>query len=316
MVRWPDVRHNDDLSEVSPMFGGRRIPPLVALRAFESFARLGLIRLAAEELSISHTVISRHIQNLEKETRAKLVRKSGRRLLLTPDGARYAEQISQALMLIAKATSGLRDGNSTSLHISCMAGLATRQLLPLLPEIEHYLGIRDVMLEPTTAPGPTFSGNSDVELTFATSLPIRTGFRAEAFARPRIIPVASPDFAKKYGPVAAPAGLVELPLIHERSTDYWHTWLVGAGMHDVPELHGPRLWQGHFSIEAALLGQGVALVSTLIAQNVIASGELVELVPSEVYLGHYVMIASNENWKQRPVHRLHDWLVLHFSKMH
>ena len=66
----------------------RRLPPLLALRAFDVFARLGTVRAAADELAVSHTVVSRHIQNLEQSVGVKLVAKSGRGLCLTLTGTR------------------------------------------------------------------------------------------------------------------------------------------------------------------------------------------------------------------------------------
>jgi len=43
----------------------RRLPSLMALRAFEAGARLGSFTLAAEELLLTQSAISRHVRNLE-----------------------------------------------------------------------------------------------------------------------------------------------------------------------------------------------------------------------------------------------------------
>lgn len=39
----------------------RRLPSLNSLRAFEAAGRLGLMKLAAEELHVTHSAISRQI---------------------------------------------------------------------------------------------------------------------------------------------------------------------------------------------------------------------------------------------------------------
>ena len=44
----------------------RRLPSLNALRAFEAAGRLGLMKLAAEELNVTHSAVSRQIQHLEE----------------------------------------------------------------------------------------------------------------------------------------------------------------------------------------------------------------------------------------------------------
>jgi DNA-binding transcriptional LysR family regulator len=42
-----------------------RLPPFAALRAFDAIGRRGGIRRAAEELGISHAIVSRHLAALE-----------------------------------------------------------------------------------------------------------------------------------------------------------------------------------------------------------------------------------------------------------
>lgn len=291
----------------------RSLPPLIALRAFEAFARRGLVRVAADELAVSHTVISRHIQNLELSIGMKLVKKEGRGLLLTPEGAQFAQQLGRAFDIIAMATTDLRRGEENSLHICCMAGLAARRLLRMLPEIEEFIGVHGITLEPTTASPDLLRGEADVEITYSEAPPSTPGVLAEVFAQPRILAVASPGFARAHPGLTRAADLVNLPLIHERSTHQWESWLAKAGVEDIPKLRGPRLWHGHLSLEGAKLGQGVALVSSLIGDSAIEAGDLVEVVPSHVRLGNYYIIAAARRWQEQPIQRLRDWLVLTFA---
>ena len=46
-------------------FNHNRMPPLHMVRAFEAVARMGTMRRAADDIGISHTVISRHVRHLE-----------------------------------------------------------------------------------------------------------------------------------------------------------------------------------------------------------------------------------------------------------
>ena len=43
----------------------RQLPPLNALRAFEAMARTGRVTLAAEELHVTHSAVSRQVKALE-----------------------------------------------------------------------------------------------------------------------------------------------------------------------------------------------------------------------------------------------------------
>lgn len=291
----------------------RRLPPLLALRAFEAFARAGTVRMAAEELAISHTVVSRHIQNLELSLDVKLVRKSGRGIVLTREGKRYAGQLRIALDLIAEATSEVRSGNSDALHICCMAGLASRRVLARLPEIERVLGGREITLEPIAGRPDFFQNEIDAEINYLENPVFDEELRGEMFCRPRILAVTSPAFKAAY-PDATIADLLQMPLLHGRSTHQWESWFRQAGVTDLPRLRGPRLWHGHMAVDGAILGMGVALVSDLMATELLARGELVEIVPTEVYLDGYYFVALARRWDDPPIAALRNWLYETFCR--
>ncbi|TRX76537.1 LysR substrate-binding domain-containing protein [Pseudomonas mangiferae] len=290
----------------------RRLPPLVAIRAFEAFSRFGSVRKCAEELAVSHTVISRHIQNLETAVGAKLVRKSGRGLELTREGQRYATQLRRAFDIIADASGDLKQGED-ALHVCCMAGLASRRLLARLSELEEALAGRELTLEPTST-RPDFNRNeADAEIVYLEELNLGDELCAELFVRPLIRAVASPAFCNRYDDIQSADDLVHLPLIHERNTQRWSQWLSMAGVTDVPRLRGPRLWHGHLTLEAACMGQGVALVSELLADEKIASGDLVDVLPVPIRLGGYYFIAPTRKWNDQAIVRLRQWLHTVFA---
>lgn len=294
----------------------RRLPPLLALRAFDIFARQGTVRAAADELAVSHTVVSRHIQNLEQSVGVKLVAKSGRGLSLTREGIRFAAQLRRAFDLIADASNELRNGGMEAVHICCLAGLASRRLLARLPELEEALAGREVILQPTST-RPDFSREeADAEIMYLDDGSVAEGLRSEMFARPRILAIASPEFKARYPDVRSPADLVGLPLIHEQSTGMWEAWLEEAGVGDLPRLRGPRLWQAHLTIEAARLGRGVALVSDLLVADPLANGELVEMVDSNVTIGGYYFIAPAHRWNTPVISAIRQWLRTVFPPEH
>ncbi|RYH19921.1 MAG: LysR family transcriptional regulator, partial [Alcaligenaceae bacterium] len=72
----------------------RKLPPLNALKAFESAARLGGFTAAAEELFVSPGAVSRHVSNLESFLSATLFRRGHNDVHLTAEGARYLAHIS------------------------------------------------------------------------------------------------------------------------------------------------------------------------------------------------------------------------------
>lgn len=288
----------------------RRLPPLIAVRAFDAFSRSGSIRAAADLLAISHTVVSRHIQNLEDAVGTRLVKKDGRGLALTREGQRFAAKTRRALDLIADACGELVHGRGDAIHVCCMAGLASRRLLMRLPELESRLDGKELILQPTTARPDFNKDEADAEIIYLTQPFIGDGLRAEMFSRPRILAVCSPAFRERFPDIGEPEHLVHLPLLHEQSTDQWEQWLGSVGVAQLPILRGPRLWHGHLTMEAAQLGQGIALVSELLANDRIARGDLVEVLPNvSVQMGGYYFVAPEHKWNDPAIATVRQWLT-------
>jgi DNA-binding transcriptional LysR family regulator len=286
----------------------RRLPPLIALRAFEAVGRLGSVRAAGEELAVSHTVVSRHVRNLEQRLGARLLRPAGRGLALTPEGGRYLAQVAQALDLIERATAELSAPRRRTLAIWCAPGVASRRVLPKLPELEALLPEHEITLLPTLARPDFARDEADAEIIYLETAAPRDGVRAELLSSPRVFPVASAAFRARHADVAAPADLLRVPLIHEESTEQWERWLHKAGVAELPPLRGPRLWHAHLAIEAARLGQGVALANAVLAGEDLASGGLVEMVPSDLRLGGYYFLSEAARWDEPGLATLRDWL--------
>ena len=83
----------------------RRLPPLNSLRAFEAAARHCSISKAAEELLVTHSAISRHIQKLELFLETRLFERKPQSLTLTREGSAYAVKLRALFDEMEAATS-------------------------------------------------------------------------------------------------------------------------------------------------------------------------------------------------------------------
>lgn len=86
----------------------RPLPPLKALRAFEAAARHMSFKLAADELSLTPTVISHQIQLLESVLGESLFRRRPRPLTLTSAGAALFPAVRDSFDSIAEAFGRVR----------------------------------------------------------------------------------------------------------------------------------------------------------------------------------------------------------------
>lgn len=284
------------------------LPPLGMSRAFEAVGRLGSMRRAAEELNLSHTVVSRHVKNLEGWLGARLVIAGPRGVRLTAEGERYCAAIGKALDLIADATVELRPAADRSLlKLWCAPGLAARWLAPRLARLQQDIPRIDLVLHATEAVPDFRRHEADVAIRYGAEP--RGDMRWLLLAQPRMLPVASPAWLAKAGPVETLADLARQPLIHEGSHDQWHRWFIEAGANPPASLNGPRLGSASLAVDAAVMGQGVALATALFAADDLLSGRLVELLGTRIFLDGYYMIAPRERWNSQAVSLFRTWVL-------
>ncbi len=257
------------------------------VRAFEAAARTGSMRKAGDDVGVSHTVISRHVRNLEAWAGRKLIVTGPRGAKLTREGEIFFTSVSKAFQMIASAALELRPSSRRGmLRIWSMPGLATRWLAPRLSMIEKTLTGAEIVLRAIDRLPDFARSEADVMIGFGDP-----PFGAIPLVAPRMFPVASRRWIAENGIPASLAVLAGLPLIHEESRQQWTAWFEAAGIALAKPLSGPLLWDASLGLDAALADQGVALASRLTAGDEIDRGNLVELLMTNVRLqGYYLLI--------------------------
>lgn len=126
---------------------------LYHLQTFHCVARLLNFSRAAEELALSQSAVSRHIEALEQDLGIELFTRSGRGATLTEAGVRlvdYAERILYLSQEAARALAELRDLESGRLSVGASTTPGNYLLGPVVaayqdryPGIDLHLDIRD-----------------------------------------------------------------------------------------------------------------------------------------------------------------------------
>lgn len=304
----------------------KALPPFEALRAFDAIARLGGVRKAAQYLCRDHAVVSRHLRAIEDWTGAKLIERTPGGAVLTEDGLRYHREVAVAMDLIANATIDLmKRGDNRCLHIRCMPGFALHWLSARLGDFEQANAGIDVELRPADRSPEFLSQDTDIEIRlvpdYVKSFQLPSNLRATEAAHVPIIAVASRSYLAGAPPIREPRDLLKLQLLHEENFDRWRNWLGAHGVVDDVDLTGPRLWQGHLTLDAARHGRGAALTNQLIAADDIAAGRLVEIgqdLPSfqPKAMGIYYFIAKADRWDSPLIRRFRHWIAATISKQH
>ncbi|TWI06314.1 DNA-binding transcriptional LysR family regulator [Luteimonas cucumeris] len=111
-------------------------PDFKRLSVFRTVVASGGVIAAARELHKSPSAVTYDLQRLERLLGAKLFRKSGRRLALTPRGQALAASIERAYLDLQHAWESLGEADGQEpLRIACVSGFGRYRLVPRLMQL-------------------------------------------------------------------------------------------------------------------------------------------------------------------------------------
>ena len=265
-----------------------RSRPIAAgqLRAFEAVARHLNFRAASEELSLTQSAISRQIQSLEDDVGVSLFLRHTRAVELTSAGAQLLRAVLPSLERIDGAVRMIRQSaGRKSVAISTWASFASMWLIPRLEAFQQAHPDIDIRIDATDT--PVDLDTTDVDLALRYAMPGRVPAGSHRLFGEQLTPVVSPWLLKS-GPRLQNAedlarfALVEASDAHRTQHMALLTWRRWFDAQQLTRLE-PKRWlyfnYAHQIAQAALTGQGVALVRTPLIAESLASGDLVEPFP-------------------------------------
>ena len=95
---------------------------LAKLRAFEIVARNGTLQVAATRLNLTVSAISTQLKRLEELLGVELFRRTPSKLVITPEGERFAADVTQILDMTERALTRLGERGSHSGHVNISLG--------------------------------------------------------------------------------------------------------------------------------------------------------------------------------------------------
>ncbi|WP_207461499.1 LysR substrate-binding domain-containing protein [Azospirillum sp. SYSU D00513] len=294
------------------MANDRRLPPLQTLMFFESAARLLNFSAAARELKVTQSAVSHQINWLEADLAVALFRRLHRGVALTPDGVRLYEATREALDGIADAVSEIRAGQRPGvLNVATDFGFAAWWLMPRLSRLREAMPDLDVRI--VTAQREFDMRREAVDIAIAFGGGRWPGCDAERLFPEVVLPICSPAFKAAHGGMdgadgtISPQDLRSLPLLHLESVGpaAWLSWKEWFTLHGVPmPASGHDLTFNNYPLvlQAALMGQGVALGWVPLIDDLVRSGHLVALLdrPVRTEQGYFIVESSRrkpDRWR-------------------
>jgi len=246
---------------------------LLWMRCFVRAVETGSFSVVAREMQIGQPNVSRHIASLEKSLGTRLLHRSTRHMVATPEGQRYYAQARHALDIISQAESdahGEQDPHGL-LRVACPESVGSELIIAALPRfLERYPHV-DVDLR---------LGDEYIDLVAeGVDIAIRGGtlkdsaLRARRVGTSERICVASDAYLQKHGLPRQPEDLLRHQCII-------YTLLAG-GSGTWPFKNGPVPVSGRTRLNnldgirrAVLQGLGVGYLPSWMIARELRTGEL------------------------------------------
>ena len=258
-----------------------RLPPLKSLQAFESAARQLSFTLAAQELNVTPGAISQQIRLLEEFLEIKLFNRLNRAIVLTDVGRLLLPLISKGFESFHEAVSLVEQHSGGGpLTISSAPSFVSKWLIPRLARLKSLHPEIDVRIDTSDRLVDFTREDIDVGIRFGNGVypELDTVFLFSF----HLIPVCSPDLLRADKQLKVVSDLKNFTLLHS-NYDYldpgwpdWAMWLKVVCADEVDSTHGIFFNQSDQLFQAALDGQGVALLANVMADPEIAAGRLVQ----------------------------------------
>lgn len=299
----------------NPAMTDRRTRPiaLAGLRGFEAAARLSSFTLAARELHLTQSSISRQVKSLEDQVGRPLFTRGIRSLSLTPAGERLYRTVRSSLRAIDERVSEVR-GQSRRRRVSITTGpsLASLVLVPRLADFSRAHPSIDLRIDASDTMRDLQDEGIDVALRYFPHARAPRGL--PLLLDERLVPVMSPRLARGIGRVRHPHDLARATfLVEDGPVDadggHWERWFAAAGARMPVDARRLVLSFTHQALDAALREQGVMLAPEMYVREHLASGSLVAPLGRPVPSGFgFYLLVNPQTARTRHVGAFVDWL--------
>ncbi|MEV4698426.1 MULTISPECIES: LysR substrate-binding domain-containing protein [Pseudomonas] len=284
--------------------------PLTALRGFESAARLGSFKAAAQELNVSPAAISHQVKSLEAFLGVRLFERSSQSVRLSADGERLQPFMHRALLDIQHGLQVLSPPCAAqSLVVSTTPAFASLWLIPRLGDFHRLYPEIDVRLH-------TSNDVVDLQRDASIDLAIRALFMPDPqlFEQPLLDEYFGVYCRPGWQPPAAGSSieLIDVPWLSSAKVAVdWPAWCAKAKtLGWLENARFRRYDEEQHALQAAIAGHGLVLASNVLVAEAVARGELVDYRPEVRLAGaRYTVVCVPGRERQTAVRGFSEWLL-------
>ncbi len=248
----------------------KRLPPLFSLQVFEVAARHGKFSLAAQELHLTQSAVSRQIKQLEDWCELQLFSRFGPRIELTNAGEDLLKRLTAPLNALHAAVYSDGDHEHQTLHINTLASIASNFLLPNLAEFHQRYPEIHLCIQADYALA-TFPPQLSMVAIRYTSHP-DPSLQSHFLSSDRLVVLGTPSLVEKLGnnPTHWPAN----SLLRHTNMD-WSAWTSTHPQAIELSADGLEFNDALLLLDACQRGMGLGISRLSVAYQSLENGALV-----------------------------------------
>ena len=293
------------------------LPPLDALKVFESAARQLSFSLAARELCITKGAVSYQIRRLEEVLDCALFQRTVRQVYLTHAGQQLLLTTQRSFAELGATIKQIKPGDSAhDVLIGVTTYVALRWLSPRIsafnqanPDISLLLQ-HSVNAENFRVQDVDFAIRwCDMDGETSSQRPLELPMPLFPVCSPRLLESADcADAGLRVTDLSQPELASTALLCEDRSLDLWQAWHTAQPQ----PLANPRrvIADANVRTQAAIDGQGWTMADALM-QRELDAGELVAPFTHQLDGFGYAIQTSQSRYVSRKAQELRSWLVEH-----
>jgi LysR family glycine cleavage system transcriptional activator len=246
--------------------------PLNALRVFEAVATRLSFADAADALNVTPAAVSQQIKALEEYLQIPVLRRSGRKVELTPEGAKLLPGVQSGLDALVLALRETRLNRASGvINVSTLSSLMQKWLTPRLHRL--HAKFPDLQVDWHTSREAVDFARSDYHAAVRLGEGATPGLDHDKLMDEWLVVVASPTLFKKHGSIDDRDSLKGIPMLQAKD-EPWSRFEKSAA--PTPWPAGPTIIDDSVSVLSAVLeGLGYAPARWSIAANDLLAGRLV-----------------------------------------
>jgi DNA-binding transcriptional LysR family regulator len=296
---------------------------ILSMRAFARVVEAGTFTRAAESLDIPKGTVTKLVQRLEERLKVRLLNRTTRRVIVTPEGAAYYERTLRLLAELDDIEATIGNAQATPrgrVRIDVGAAVARFIIIPALPAF--HARYPDIQLDIGVSDRPVDLISENVDCVLRAGELLDQSLVARRIGTISLVTVASAEYIERNGMPTHPSELEAEP---HRTVNFFSArtgrpfdnefykgdeQVLLAGRHQI------AVNESNAHLAALLAGIGVGQTACFTAFPYLESGELVRVLPqwTRPSLPIYVVYPPNRHLSAK-VRAFVDWAVEIFAKL-